>query len=139
MASIFAKNPPAHAPGQGVAKALHSGSFLVKSDAVNYNASSPVTLFEVPANTLVEGFVVEVVTAFDGLVPSISIGVSGTTGRHVGTTQVDVKAAGFTEVLKPYEYTADADIILTIVASTAAAGQVRVWMKYRPLSSNQGM
>src|SRR3990167_5234513 len=104
MPSLFAKNPPAHAPGQGVAEALRSGSYLVKSDLVDFDASSPVTLFEINENTLVEGFIVEIATAFDGLVPSISVGVSGTTGRHVGTTHVDVKAAGFTEVLKPYEY-----------------------------------
>lgn len=139
MASIFAKTPPASAPGQGVARSLKAGAYWIKSDPVDYNDTSPVTLFEVPDNTLVEEMIVEIITAFDGEIPSISVGVSGTTDRHVGTNQVDVKATGFTSVKKPHEYTADADIIATIVPSSAAAGQFRVWMKYRPLSDRQGL
>lgn len=133
--------PPAHAPGPRVPEALHSGEYLVRSAALNYNESSPATVFHVPANTLVAAVFAEVVTIHNGAIPSLAVGVSGATGRHLQTSDIDLLTAGIYGAanLSAYHYTADTDIIATLVASTDSAGVVRLWLRYRPYSLENGL
>jgi hypothetical protein len=107
---------------------------MVRSDAVNYNDTSPVTIFTLPANTFLLSVTVEISTAFDGAIPSLAIGVSGDTDRHMLTSEIGVKTAGFYTASRPRNYTSQTDLLATIVASTATAGVAYVWLEYRAFS-----
>jgi hypothetical protein len=140
---VHAGLPPQHAPGHRVTEALHGSLYVVRSAALNYNEASPAKVFHVPANTLVEKIMAEVVTIHDGAIPSLAVGISGATGRHLQTTDIDLKTLGIygpsTLAAGAYHYTADTDIIATLVASTDTAGIVRLWMWYRPFSLEFGL
>ena len=135
MASIPVFVPPLHAPGEKVAKALALGLNAIRSEAVNYNSTTGLTVFSVPAHTLVVAVIYEATTAWDGAIPSLALGVTGATGRHMLTSEVDVKTIGLYPVLRPYNYTADAALIATIVASTATVGVGYFWLLYRSYSN----
>lgn len=133
--------PPVHAPGPRLPETLHSGEYLIRSAALNYNETSPATVFHVPANTLVLAVMAEVVTVHNGAIPSLSVGVSGAVARHLQTSDVDLLTAGIygPSSLAAYHYTADTDLIATLVASTDSAGVVRLWLRYRPFSLEMGL
>jgi len=124
---------PQVAPGRRVAQSLQNGDYMVRSATIAYNASSPVNLFVLPAYTLVVQVLAQVTTAFDGALASVAVGVSGTTGRHLQTTDVDVKTVGWYGPLvpKPYEYTASTILICTVVQGGSTQGAVVFWIETR--------
>ena len=135
MAAKTLLTPPKHAPGDKVAVSLMSGLYRMKSEAVNYNSTSPLSVFVAPINTLILGMIVHISTAWDGAIPSLILGASGATNRHVDAADVDIKTAGFYPVWRPFEYTAITSIIATLVASTATQGKAYIWALYAPLSN----
>lgn len=137
MASKFAFPSPLFAPGKQVKDFLDMGLYTIKSDAINYNSASPVSTFDVDANTLVVGVIVQIVTAFVGTSPVLSIGVAGSTARHLATSDVTTTATGFTAIFKPFDYTSAATIITTIGGTGLSAGVARVWLVYRAKSDLQ--
>lgn len=100
--------------------------------ALAFGASSPVTMFTLPANAIASMIEVIVDTAFNGT-PSLSIGIAGTTSKYLAATQVDLKdvattvfrvhpgvvASGSTEAL-----------IATYSAGGASAGAARINVYY---------
>lgn len=59
-----------------------------------FGDSSPVTMFTLPANAVVDFVEVEVNTAFNGTAPTVSIGVSGTTSKFAASSNFDLKTSG---------------------------------------------
>lgn len=104
----------------------------VDTTTLAFGATSPVAMFTLPANAVVETVRVIVDTAFNGA-PTMSVGITGTTSKYMGSGDVDLKgtakdryethpgetASGGTEAL-----------IITYAAGGASAGSARVEVEY---------
>jgi len=106
----------------------------VTTDTTNlaFGTASPLTLFTLPANAVVETVRVIIDTAFNGT-PSLSVGISGTTSKYMGTSQVDLTATAQT-VFEAYPGrtsvgTTEA-LIATYAAGGASAGAARIEIDY---------
>ena len=121
--------------GSGVLSWASAGSTAssIKQDTttVAFNTGSPVTMFSTGANDVISKVKVIVDTAFDGS-PSLSIGISGTTSKYMGTTDVDLTAAAGTvfEVDPGLNAQGAEDLIATLAAGGATAGTSRVIVEY---------
>lgn len=103
----------------------------METTALAFGTSSPVTMFTLPADNLVEKIQVYVDTAFDGTAPTMSVGYSGQTSAYMPSTAVDLKTTGM------YEYhplvaidNSTVDLIITYSADSSAAGAARVVVFY---------
>lgn len=67
----------------------------VDTTSIAFGSTSPVSMFNLPANAVVSNVSVIVDTPFNGA-PSLSIGVSGTTSKYMPSTQIDLTAAAGT-------------------------------------------
>lgn len=112
--------------------AAGTDKMVVDTTSLAFGASSPVTMFTLPANAVVMLVQVIVDTAFNGT-PSLSIGVTGTTSKYVPSTAVDLTAVATTV----FEYipglTADGStnaLIATYAAVGASAGAARILVSY---------
>lgn len=75
--------------------AAGSDKMVVDTTNIAFGTISPLTLFTLPANAVVEVVRVIVGTPFNGA-PAVSIGIAGTTSKYMGATQVDLMAAANT-------------------------------------------
>lgn len=109
---------------------------------VNYNDTSPKTLFTLPAGTVVVDAFVQVVTAFDDATATIDIGDATTTNGIITSSSLTLTSTGY-QALKENEkgsylwdgtnkqmkvYDTATDIIATINAGTSTAGQIKVFV-----------
>ncbi len=129
--STFVRKNPALVESAYATEYIQQSVQAIRSEPINFDSTSPATAFEVPANTLVEGVIVEVVTAFNGVIPSMSVGVSGAASRHVVASDVDLAAVGSIKVSRPYNYSADAKILVTLTPGGSTTGKMYVWLLYR--------
>lgn len=99
---------------------------------IAFGTTSPLALFTLPANAVVQAVRVNIDTAFNGT-PSLSIGITGTTSKYLASTQVDLTAAATTvfEVYPglPAVGTTEA-LIATYSAGSATAGAARIEVDY---------
>lgn len=135
------------APGQAMTVASFAGGVItleyttvaggtdkVVTDTTSlaFGASSPLAMFTLPANAVVKSVKVVIDTAFNGT-PSLSIGISGTTSKYMGSGQVDLTAAAGTvfEVDPGLASVGSTEaLIATYSASGAAAGAARILVDY---------
>jgi hypothetical protein len=96
-----------------------------------FGSASPVAMFSTGAADIVDEVAVIVDTPFNGT-PSLSIGVTGTTSKYMGATQVDLTAAGTTTFKVSPGLTAQGveALIATYSAGGASAGAARIIVKY---------
>lgn len=97
-----------------------------------FGTTSPLSLFTLPANAIIKRCAVVVDTSFNGT-PSLSIGVSGTTSKYMGSTQVDLTAAAGTVFEVDPGQVADGSsesLIATYSAGSASAGAARILVDY---------
>lgn len=97
-----------------------------------FGSSSPLSMFTLPANAIVKSVKVVIDTAFNGT-PSLSIGVSGTTSKYMGSGQVDLTAAANTvfEVDPGLASVGTTEaLIATYSAGSASAGAARILVDY---------
>lgn len=100
------------------------------SRSIAFGSTSPVAMFTLPVNAVVNNVRVIVDVAFNGT-PSLSIGVAGTTSKYMSATQMDLSAVGISEVypgLTPLGTTEA--IIATYAAGGATVGSARVEIDY---------
>ncbi len=104
-----------------------------KVDTTNlaFGTSSPVTLFTTGAADVINTVEVIIDTPFDGT-PSLSIGISGTTSKYMGATDVDLAAAAGTVFrVHPGKTAQGAEaLIATYAAGGASAGAARIQIYY---------
>lgn len=131
---------PTFRPLLGVSKAivdqLKAGVYLFYSDKVNYNDSTPATIFRIPAGCIVVQASCEILTVFAGTSPVLSLGVSGTTARHMATTDITTTTAGWYSTVKGFNYAATADLIVTIGGTSLTQGIARFWIGLRFFDEN---
>lgn len=97
-----------------------------------FNSTSPVTMFTLPANAVLDRVTVIIDTAFDGT-PSMTVGVSGTTSKYTGSTDVDLTAAAKTKFIIECAEPADASteaLIITYSSGSATQGSARIIVDY---------
>jgi hypothetical protein len=107
-------------------------SQCVTSDETDlaFGSASPVAMFTLPANAVVDRILCHVDTAFDGAAPSASIGVSGQTSKYMSATDMDLKTVGQYEVHPGLVASGSSeDLIITFNpdSSTAGAGRFEVF------------
>jgi hypothetical protein len=73
--------------GNGVLSWVSAGStaqcLTLDTTTVNFGDTSPITLFTLPANAIIDHVDVIVDTAFDGT-PSLTVGIAGDTAKYMG-------------------------------------------------------
>lgn len=105
---------------------------VVDTTSLAFGSSSPLSMFTLPANAIVLSVQVVIDTAFNGT-PSLSVGISGTTSKFMGSTDVDLTAAAGTVFEVEPGLTADASteaLIATYAAGSASAGAARILVAY---------
>ena len=113
---------------------IASGADKISSDTTNlaFGTTSPLTLFTLPINAVIEAVRVVIDTAFNGT-PSLSIGITGTTSKYMASTQVDLTAAA-TTIFEVYPGRASVGtteaLIATYSAGSASAGAARIEVDY---------
>jgi len=121
--------------GSGVLDWVSAGStaacWTVDSTALAFGSSSPVTMFTLPANAVIDSVIVIVDTAFDGT-PTMSVGVNGgSASKYVGSGDVLLTVADRYEIpnqIAPVGTTEALEI--TYAAGGATVGAARVLVTY---------
>lgn len=103
----------------------------MESTALAFGSSSPVTMFTLPADNLVEKIQVYVDTAFNGTAPTMSVGYTGSTSAYMPATAVDLKTTGLYEY-HPLVAISGSTVALEIAysADSSSAGAARVVVFY---------
>ena len=102
----------------------------VDTTSLAFGSSSPVTMFSTGASDVINRIEVIVDTAFNGTAPTLSIGVSGTTSKYMGTGDVDLKTAGVYEVHPGQDAQGAEALIATYSADSSSAGAARIQVYY---------
>jgi hypothetical protein len=109
-----------------------TGTVTQDTTTLVFGDSSPVAMFTLPANAVVNKVEVIVDTAFDGT-PTLNIGISGTTNKYMDAAQVDLTSGAEdrweSNPNKAPVGTTEA-IIATYVAGGASAGSARIIVSY---------
>lgn len=103
----------------------------VDTTTLAFNSSSPLALFTDGAADVINEVRVTIDTPFDGT-PSLSIGISGTTSKYMGATDVDLtQPAGTVFIVHPGKTAQGAEaLIATYSAGGASAGSARIEIDY---------
>lgn len=112
--------------------AAGNDKLVVDTTALAFGASSPVSMFNLPANAVVREVKVIVDTPFNGT-PSLSVGITGQTSKYLGSTQVDLTAAAGTIFTVDPGLASVGSIealIATYAAGGASAGAARIEVAY---------
>jgi hypothetical protein len=115
-----------------VASGSATNRIATDTTSVAFGSASSIAAFTLPVNAVVEAVRVVVDTAFNGS-PSLSVGISGTTSKYLGSTQVDLTASA-TTVFEVYPGLAASgsseNILISYTAGGASAGAARVEVDY---------
>jgi hypothetical protein len=109
-----------------------SNKTIVDTTSIAFGTTSPLSLFTLPVNAVVMFVKVIIDTAFNGT-PSLSVGISGTTSKYSGTTDVDLTAAAETvfEISPGLASVGTTEaLIATYAAGSASAGAARILIEY---------
>jgi len=112
--------------------AAGNDKIVTDTTTLAFGSTSPLTMFTLPANAVVQRVRVVIDTAFTGT-PSLSVGIAGTTSKYASSTQIDLTAAATTtfEVNPGLASIATAEaIIATYAAGGATAGAGRIEVDY---------
>jgi hypothetical protein len=120
--------------GSGVLSWASAGSTADKqstdSTTLVFGTTSPLSLFTLPVNAVVEAVRIIVDTAFNGS-PSVSVGVSGTTSKYFASTQIDLTTVGIYEVYPGLVASGSTEsLIATYSAGGASVGSARIEIDY---------
>lgn len=111
-----------------------STSHLTANDTTTlaFNTASPLTLFTLPANAVIDEAEVVIDTAFNGT-PTLSLGISGNTSKYMGSTENDLTQAAETRfITRPGKQASGSTeaLIATYSAGGASAGSARIIIRY---------
>ena len=98
-----------------------------------FDTATPLTLFTLPANAIVNEVKVVIDTAFTGTAPTLSAGIAGTVSKYLSAIQVDLQGtAKDIYIANPGEVAVGTteSLIATYAADTADAGSARIIVDY---------
>lgn len=107
-----------------------SDKMTTDTTSIAFGSTSPIALFTLPANAVVQAVRVYVDTVFNGT-PSLSIGITGTTSKYTASNQVDLLTATIYRIypgLVPIGTTEN--LIATYSAGSATVGAGRIEFDY---------
>jgi hypothetical protein len=111
--------------------ATGTSQLKAEEEVIAFNSSTPVTIFTFPANARILKVTVDVETVFNATGPSLSVGVSGTTSKYFGATDVDLATLGLYVVDCTEEETTALAVIVTFAQGTSGTtGSARVTVHY---------
>jgi len=101
------------------------------STAIAFGSTSPIAMFSTGVDDIVDYIEVVVDTAFNGT-PSLSIGITGTTSKYAGTTDIDLTQVATTAFQIHPNLPAQGveNLIATYAQGGASAGAARVIVHY---------
>lgn len=104
---------------------------IVDTTTVAFGSSSPVAMTTIQIGAVVEKVQVIVDTPFDGT-PTMSIGITGTTSKYMGTGDMDLTVAGVYEVSPGVVAVSGSpeNLIATYSAGGATVGSARVLLSH---------
>lgn len=100
--------------------AAGTDKIVTDTTSIAFGTASPLTMFTMPANAIVQAVTVVIDTAFNGT-PTLSVGVSGTLSKYLASTQVDL-TAGATVTFEVEPGLASVGTTEAIIATYAAGG-----------------
>jgi hypothetical protein len=112
--------------------AAGNDKLVTDTTTLGFGSASPLAMFNLPANAVVESVQVIIDTAFNGA-PTLSVGIAGTTAKYLAATQVDLTAAAGTSFeVAPGLAAVGAieNLIATYAAGGASAGSARILVHY---------
>jgi hypothetical protein len=118
--------------GNTVGDAAANNLFNVNTFTVTYKFAfhqadaSPLLMCSIPANTVVTGVELVILTAFDGTNPTVSIGVGPSFNDLLATTDNNPKVLSNWNVEPSVRYVSAEDIYVKIVAGGGSAGYAMV-------------
>lgn len=121
--------------GSGVLSFISAGStassLKLDTTALAFGTASPLAMFSTGAGDVIDKVEVIVDTPFNGT-PSLSVGVTGTTSKYMGTGDVDLTAVAGTvfEVHPGLDAAGVESLIATYAAGGASAGAARILVHY---------
>lgn len=120
--------------GSGVTSWVSAGStaqcWTVDSTTLAFGASSPVTLFTLPANSVIDTVKVIIDTAFDGT-PTVTVGLSGDTARYMGATENDLTSVAVYETNPGIPPNVSSEALEAVYAAGGATvGSARILVTY---------
>jgi hypothetical protein len=103
----------------------------LNSTSLAFGTSSPLALFSTGAGDIIDHIDVVIDTAFDGT-PSLSIGITGTTSKYAGTSDIDLTAAAGTvfQIHPGLDAQGAEALIATYSAGGATVGAARIIVHY---------
>ncbi|MGV0102145.1 Calcium-binding protein [Nostoc sp. DSM 114160] len=110
-----------------------SNGQLVDTTSLAFNSASSVSMFTLPANAVVSRVEVVIDTPWATGSATMTVGISGTTSKYLGSNSVDLYgAAGDSYVTAPSLAAngSSESLIITYAASSATAGAARVLVYY---------
>jgi hypothetical protein len=105
----------------------------VNDTTLAFGDSSPVAMFALPGNAIVEMVETIIDTVFNGTAPTMSVGIAGTTSKYTASTQTNLKGtAGDKYQVNPgVAATAGAEsLIITYSADSSSDGSARILVHY---------
>lgn len=105
---------------------------VTDTTTLGFGSASPLAMFNLPANAVVQSIAIVVDTAFNGA-PSLSIGIAGTVSKYFAATSVDLtQPATTTFEVEPGLAPVGAieALIATYAAGAATAGSARLLVAY---------
>jgi hypothetical protein len=114
--------------------ATTANKLTTDTTSLAFGSSSPVSMFTMPAASVVEAVRVIIDTSFaGGTGPSLSVGITGSTSKYLSSTQVDLTQPAGT-VFEVYPGlpapTSAENLIATYAANGATAGAGRIEVDY---------
>lgn len=104
---------------------------ITDTTSLAFGTGTPLSLFTLPANAVIEKVKVVVDTAFNGAAPTLSIGIAGTVSKYMAATDIDLKTIGIYEVDPGLASVGSTEaLIATYAADSSAAGAARILIDY---------
>lgn len=137
--------PPKRILNHEMTEAIHRGPLMMRSDCVAVGDTSPVLLFNVPANVFVHEVKTYTTTAWDGsTAATLTIGDSDDADRFMAASDADIQnlyartslsAESSDQVGRGgYNYTSAIQIQGTLDNQDASNGALSVYIVYTPYS-----
>lgn len=102
---------------------------LLADKAINFASGATTALVTIAAGQVVRRVVVNVLTAFDGTTPKLSVGDSGDVERLMAEAAVDLTTPGVYLVDCYHRYAAQTAVVATLTLSAATQGAAEIFVE----------
>lgn len=105
-------------------------SIKVDTTSVAFGDGVTISMFSTGSTDIINKIQVCVDTAFNGTSPTLSIGISGSVSKYMGTGDLDLKTVGVYEITPGKTAQGVEALIATYSASSSSTGAARILVEY---------